>query len=436
MPAISLDQIVGSFEVQDGFPRPQWEKIGEWIRAHYRKDDNNEVWTEAARQWLERLKAHLGGGYEVYESDHLLLLSSSGFDNAEVLLGIAESTLSFMLDSLAELVKKTGPGHVVCLSFADSDRYYEYISHFYEEGEYGHSGGVFIDKGYGHCVLNASDQSNLERALVHELSHALLHPRSLPLWLDEGVAQLVEEAVLSQSKFTLTRKDVREHQRYWTKNGLGGFWNGESFHRPDKGQHLSYALAQVIVRNMLSTDRRQFLTFFQTAQADDYGEEESRRVFGLTLGDWAMQFLGEGDWEVISPGVQQLHKRALFRLSQGAYDRALADYRKAVEQDSEAPALLQELAWLLSTCPNDDIRDGDEALAIARRVCKLTNWQSGEALDVLAAAYARCGDFDRAVQFAEQARARAPEGKTQDIAARLRNYREGIPYIDVPPELG
>ena len=81
------------------------------------------------------------------------------------------------------------------------------------------------------------------------------------------------------------------------------------------------------------------------------------------------------------------------------YSQALQELRRALERfpRSEVPHL--GLAWFLATCPEDTYRNGAEAIAEGLRACEISYWEDWEAVDVLGAAYAENGDFDRAIEF-------------------------------------
>lgn len=90
-----------------------------------------------------------------------------------------------------------------------------------------------------------------------------------------------------------------------------------------------------------------------------------------------------------------------------------------------------ELAWLLSTSSQKELRNGEEAVDLAER-CREADPKDARSFDVLAAAYAETGDFARAVETAARALSLASrEGQTalqQQIEMRLRPYRSGRAY--------
>ena len=85
--------------------------------------------------------------------------------------------------------------------------------------------------------------------------------------------------------------------------------------------------------------------------------------------------------------------------------------------------LHNQLAWLLATCPADDVRNGKDALTHATRACELTDWTDATALDTLAAAHAECADFAASIRHAERALALAAPPVAAEIERRLACFR-------------
>ena len=86
---------------------------------------------------------------------------------------------------------------------------------------------------------------------------------------------------------------------------------------------------------------------------------------------------------------------------------------------------MNNLAWLLATCPNPDLRDGQRAMQLAQRACELTEWKEHNLLDTLAAAYAQLGEFDRAIDYQTKAIELAPKKTSKQYRTNLELYRVG-----------
>ena len=106
--------------------------------------------------------------------------------------------------------------------------------------------------------------------------------------------------------------------------------------------------------------------------------------------------------------------------------------RRKLERDPTDVAALLVLASLRAAAREDDLRDGAEAVRLARRACTLTRFQIPEALDVLGGAYAEAGRFDEAVEVERltvwYARAAGRTALAAGAAERLALYERGRPY--------
>jgi Flp pilus assembly protein TadD len=133
----------------------------------------------------------------------------------------------------------------------------------------------------------------------------------------------------------------------------------------------------------------------------------------------------------LAPGYAQAYVNlggalvATGRLSEG-----LATLREGLEQAPEDTKLLHALAWILATAPDGGVRDGGEAVSMARRLVTLKGGDDPIALDVLAAAYAAAGRFEEAEARARRAAVLAEGAPVAgEIEARLELYEKRRPYV-------
>ncbi|MBN1341386.1 MAG: tetratricopeptide repeat protein [Phycisphaerae bacterium] len=127
------------------------------------------------------------------------------------------------------------------------------------------------------------------------------------------------------------------------------------------------------------------------------------------------------------------HRLAVGLAKTHQYEPAIAMLRDLVRRCPADWSAANNLAWLLATCPQDKLRNGVEAVALAERICRQGTGEIQPAwLDSLAAAYAETGRFSEAAQVAEQAlamaRRRGDSEQTESLAERLRLYQEGKPF--------
>jgi tetratricopeptide (TPR) repeat protein len=90
---------------------------------------------------------------------------------------------------------------------------------------------------------------------------------------------------------------------------------------------------------------------------------------------------------------------------------------------------LKNLADLYATCPEEKFRNGDKAVSLAHKACELTNYQNSDIVNVLAAAYAECSNFDKAIEYQNKAIKLVEEKDYQiwpEDAERLRDYKEHL----------
>ncbi len=135
----------------------------------------------------------------------------------------------------------------------------------------------------------------------------------------------------------------------------------------------------------------------------------------------------------LRPHDSRPYKRLGALLSQLAhYEEAIAVLRVGLQNLPEDATLADRLAWMLATCPQDDLREADEALRLAMEVCRRTKNQVPQALDTQAAALANLGRFGEAIVVAEQARQVALAGNNQQLADQIRQrlelYQAAEPY--------
>lgn len=103
---------------------------------------------------------------------------------------------------------------------------------------------------------------------------------------------------------------------------------------------------------------------------------------------------------------------------------AVSHLRAALEARPDWIEASASLAKMLAMHPDETVRNGTEALRLATLVCQATNFESPAALELLAAAYAELGDFDRALNTARQAVELARQQNKSEILDQLERAIE------------
>jgi tetratricopeptide (TPR) repeat protein len=85
------------------------------------------------------------------------------------------------------------------------------------------------------------------------------------------------------------------------------------------------------------------------------------------------------------------------------YEKLIEFLKENIKEYPDDASLRERLALLYATCPEEKFRDGEQAVALARKACQLTNWQDSDSLSALAAAYAECANFEKAIECEKKA---------------------------------
>jgi predicted Zn-dependent protease len=90
---------------------------------------------------------------------------------------------------------------------------------------------------------------------------------------------------------------------------------------------------------------------------------------------------------------------------------------QAASSIPDSTVALDELAWVFATHPNDELRDGHEAVRLAEHACTLTKRTNPLLLATLASAYAETGNFSEAINTIQESISKARSSSDQDTIA-------------------
>jgi hypothetical protein len=135
-----------------------------------------------------------------------------------------------------------------------------------------------------------------------------------------------------------------------------------------------------------------------------------------------------------TPDSHWLHFNLGNRLfAQGSHAAAREHYAAALRLRPGWDLAAGNLAWLLATTPDPDLRDPHRAIELAYRAAESQGFRDPNILDTLAAGHAAAGDFERALALAHHARALALAQGRKDLAGeigdRARGYESGAAYV-------
>ncbi len=99
---------------------------------------------------------------------------------------------------------------------------------------------------------------------------------------------------------------------------------------------------------------------------------------------------------------------------------AVQHYREALRLQPDSTFALNNLAWLLATHPDPQLRNGAEAVQLAQRAVEVTKHKQAVFVGTLAAALAEAGRVEEAVAAAQEAMRLAQAAKQNDLVERNR----------------
>jgi tetratricopeptide (TPR) repeat protein len=104
----------------------------------------------------------------------------------------------------------------------------------------------------------------------------------------------------------------------------------------------------------------------------------------------------------------------------------MAHYEEALEIAPDSALASNNLAWILSASPDDKVRDGGKAVALAERAVEYSGDKNAMFMRTLAAAYGEAGRFTEALQTAARA---LRITQSENNAAGIRTLEDDIAQL-------
>lgn len=293
------------FDEHLGIPRPDWDSFLDAF-------DDLEFSSveavgpqieEAVLEWARRTAEAFGQGARVGRCGRVIAVAGSRLerilrecDQADRFLESKIGSGLRPLDGLRPIVVFDAPS---VGAFTDSlDAAYGDD----EEGLFRGDASVFLPyDGYGgHVLLTPGYDWALTGTLAHELTHERVAGYPVPLWLNEGLAQLHQEEFGGTPVVQLTPERQMEHIQHWRDHGLDGLWSGGTFGDvEDSG--FAYELAYVMTAGLMERTNDDPAPFLLQAHAADAGSRAARKLYGASILALVEPFLGPGGWEAPPP---------------------------------------------------------------------------------------------------------------------------------------
>jgi Flp pilus assembly protein TadD len=246
---------------------------------------------------------------------------------------------------------------------------------------------------------------------------AALESRPADILTHCNVAALYAQQGRAERAFTHTRRAVA--------GGVARMNSGDRITRANQ-QHVLQAWSHTAQYAVRKAERLQL--------RDQFDELATLLDETAPLLQEALPLLGDQVTRLMPTAIGLRIMQAETRVQRGDTRDALAIYRACLDLQPDAPAALVGLAWRLAVDCEPELRNGDEAVLLARRADALTP-NDARVLDCLAAALAETGQFSLAKEVAAQAEAAARRDNDTALARaihqRLRLYDTRTPYREM-----
>ncbi len=308
-----------------------------------------------------------------------------------------------------------------------------------------HAIEVTNDNHVAHCNLGAAifEQGRLDEAISHYRQALHIKPHYVGAHYNLGTALQsqgrLDEAISHFHKALRVNPDYAE-----AHNNLGISLRAQgkldeaiSHYRQALQLRSDFAEAHNGLGNVLATrgNLDEAISHFRQALQAKPDFAEAHYNLGL-----ALKLQGKLD-KAISHFLQALQARPDFAeahdnlgtafKSQSKLDKAISHFRQALQSRPNWIGPLNDMAQILATHPDPNLRDASEAIDLAERAAELTKYQNVTILNTLATAYASAGQFDQAVTTAQAALALASAAQNDELANRIRRqlelYRQAKP---------
>ena len=178
---------------------------------------------------------------------------------------------------------------------------------------------------------------------------------------------------------------------------------------------------------MLSGKPEEALAEFQAAIQSRPGFADASSNLGYTL--MRLGRLQDGEAELrraieSGAGINARHNLALCLMAQGRKKEASDQYAENLRTSPAHLASLNDLAWLLATANESELRNGQKALELARQADALSGGKDPLVRHTVAAALAENGQFDDAALTARQAVELATAAGNPSLASMIQKQAE------------
>lgn len=168
----------------------------------------------------------------------------------------------------------------------------------------------------------------------------------------------------------------------------------------------------------------------------DYAQAHNNLGLALAQKGKLDEAIAKYQWALrLDPGYADAHNNLGAALAQtGRPVEALAHFQTALRLEPTDPKTQNNLAWLLATCSEASLRNGEKAVQLAQQANDAAGGRNPVFLHTLAAAFAETGRFGDAVQIAQTALGLAQTAGQHNLAGQLtdelRRYQAALRQVE------
>ncbi|MCE2968449.1 MAG: hypothetical protein ACK5WB_14400 [Phycisphaerales bacterium] len=294
---IERDKVAHLWHRPEGLPRLDWLMAAAWVQRNAPRNVNHAPWLRAVlAACLDDLRDDLSVDHRRWRSRHIEGIAPLDGSTSASIASTAERSCKILAESLRIIRGDIPVAPVAIVAITPLDAYIDFTSaYFPDQGEFATSGGLYLNEGTGSIpiiAINAATPTAAPQTVAHELTHHALHGLRVPLWIEEGFTQMMEERVTGVCHFTLDREMAERQRDHWSEHDLDSYIEGDAFHSPEGDtQELAYHLSQWVVRGELTRRGNDFLSFVRACQQGD-PDHHCRRMLGSSQRELIATVLG------------------------------------------------------------------------------------------------------------------------------------------------
>lgn len=268
----------------DDMPYVGWEAAEDWIVRQSEYEDHALLRRAIASYWLQEFARSAPFPAAHWRSGTIEGLAPANGEGTD-LRQSTERTLRIVHSTLMKIRGSAPLPPVALLAFPDRNSFITYYANLRPDGETSMMpGGVYFPsphQWFPMLLLNMKSGDS-RSTVAHELTHHALSECHLPMWIEEGLTQMMEERAAGRAPLLLNAEAIARHRLHWRSAGFEDHLSADGFHSPDgEVSQRSYELAEWTTRLLLERRPDEFFRFARscrTLSASDACETH----FGVT----------------------------------------------------------------------------------------------------------------------------------------------------------